>query len=268
MDDRVPGHGGPNTVMIPPSFTDQKTGAVWAHTDYVPVIKPFEFEGHIGPIVQVEPFADIKSFTTYVKEFGPKAFVTWNNVGLAAVLDYHGRDGTPGRCKWAAVCRFVDTPQAVAWNGFFQATVTQAEFIEQIENNAGDIADPAPTMLMGILRALRGHSNNTASIELKPGGGTVVQFSQAKGVTGPNDVVIPDTFTVAIPLVQGHVDETGKPIAYAIPVRIRPDVNKDGLPHFRLEAPTLPRIREAVTLSLIEEAKKELTGYTLFRVVA
>ena len=264
-------HTAPHLV-VDPTYT-APDGSVYVHRDLVQVVQPWATEQHIGPAVAHERFGDIDSFVAYVKQYqtlesGP--FVTWNERGLKAVLDYHqyvGDDGA-GRCQWVAEYPFLFAPEWAAWAGIANGrSVTQRELVEFIEEHRADVTIPNSADLLDLLRNLRGNVQATAQAELRPNGTTDISFAQTKTVEGvAKKVEVPSQINVGLPVLKGHVNDDGRPVRYQLDVPLRVNVSDDGKLAFHLHISNVERILEDVFGERVSQAKELLgDGWSVWR---
>jgi hypothetical protein len=257
-------------VQLAPSVHDA-SGALWIHKDFVQVKQPWEDEAHIGPPRASEAFGDVESWTAYVKRFTrPEAgaFVTWNSQGLYAVLDYHGERGGGNRCQWIAKHPFERSAEWKAWMGLADGHAKgQREAIEALEDRGGEILEPQPADLMSLLRTLRVTVNKSAQTELRPDGTTSVQYTDDKGIAARGGTVdLPSEITIAIPVLKGHVGSDGKPVVYALKVRVRASVNDQARLALRFTIPNAEKALEEVFADRVAAATAALgDGFSLLR---
>lgn len=262
-------------VVAEPRVADATTGALWVHKDYVQVRKDWEIEGHEPLPGGDHRFGDVESWVAYVQRYASKdeALLTWGAGGLFATLDHHvnavesAGQVIGGRNQWRASHPFALAPEFKAWQALANGQpVAQKAAIERLEDLAVDIAEPAPTDLMALLRTLRASVNAQASAELRPDGTTSVSFSQDKAVKGGGNVDLPSEILIAVRVLVGHVDEDGKPVRYRMPVRLRVSVGDDAKLAFRFSMPVAERVLEEVYADRVALAKRLLgDGYAVLR---
>lgn len=253
-------------IIIQPSVKLQN-GAVYIHKDLVQVAEPWADEGHIGPIEESYAFGDIASLAAYVKKYhGREPLITWNNQGIEATLDYHYIDEEenliPNNATWHARYPFVETPQWKAWRNFATGHGwAQAKAVEFLEDHAEDIVEPEQSVLLTLLRNLRGSANATASTELRPDGTASVNFSSDRRVAGsPGSVELPAEITIAIPVIKGHQD------IFKLVLRLRVSVDANAHLELRFSMPQAEVVLEQVYDELVARAREELgEGFTVLR---
>lgn len=253
-------------------------GSVYVHKDLVQAVAPWAVEQHIGPAKAAESFGDVESWADYVKRYGGEdevypAYLTWSEKGLRAVLDYHGTDQEPNRCRWTAEMPFVLHSRFKRWqllaNG---AARSQREVLEAFEDCAEDIVDPVAADLVTLVRALRATSQASANTELRPDGTTKVSYTKNQTIAA-GEATIPPTLTLAVPVLKGHVTATpeGKraPVLYSLTVRLRVSVDDQARPSFRLGLTNAEQTLEAVFEDRVQAARAALgDGYTVYRATA
>ena len=246
-------------LTVAATWKDKETGALYVHQDLVKTQEPWAEEAHIAPMKVTEQFGDIESWVAYVLNHGSteSTLLTWNSKGFRAVLDYANRDeGLPGRCQWKAEMPFRSSVQWDAWRMLANGqAMGQKTAIERIEDLSTDIVQPAPSDLMGILRTLRASVNAKADTELRPDGTSKVSFVSDTKVQTAKDLDLPASFTIAIPVLKGHLNADGKPVLYRIEVKVRVSVDDAAHLSLRFSIPTADRILEDVFADRVTAAK-------------
>ena len=252
--------------------TDPVSGAVWVWTpDGMRMdVEPWP----VPPVKADEKFADVKSWAAYVKTYrNPETaatLLTWNEKGLRAVLDYHSNGSEEaGRCQWIATMPFQAAPEWAAWQKItIPAGLTQRQAVDALEERESEITDPATATLLTMLRNLRPYVNSKAEIALKPNGGTRMTYKDSGVRSGPNEVELPGTLEVSIPVLRGAADDEGKPLLAALTVRLRATSDKEDTVTLRFTVVHAEAALEDAMLSLVAAAETALgTGYSLLRTV-
>lgn len=246
------------TVIVPASYKDPETGALFIHKDLLVAHGAWQEEEHIGPMKVTEKFGDVDAFVAYVVRYSEKtrALLSWNAKGLYAVLDYADEENaTPGRRQWIAHHIFETSRQWKAWIALANGqAVGQKALVERLEDLGEDIASPVATDLTAILRCLRANVNTKAETVLREDGTSSVSFSKDTCVKSTS-IDLPSAFEVTIPVLKGHVDEAGRPVIYRIAVRVRVSVDDQARLAFRLTMPNAERVLEDAYTSQVVEAK-------------
>lgn len=268
----VVGGSDPHLIVVP-SYTDPVTGQMFVHRDLVTVRDAWENEKHIPPRKVDERFGDVESWAEYVKRFGDREFVflTWNEQGLRAVLDYHSNE-LPNRCQWIARYPFTESAQLGAWREFADGSARrQRDAIDQLEDLAADIVEPNPATLTAMLRTLRASTSKSATTEVREDGGSSIRFasdSEVKSV-GKADVELPSTISIQIPLLAGHtetVDGIVRGVLYRLAVRLRGSADDQARLTLRLSLVNVDRALEEVYAERVAAAKALLgDGFQLLR---
>ena len=258
-------------LSVPPAYLDHETHALWVHKDLVQVRNDYELEKYVHPADEEVELGDVMSWVDYVKRYGhaPTALLTWNENGLMAKLDYHSAPDEsglygPGRLKWEATYRFAFSPEFKAWaqlcNGNF---MNQKDLVEALEDHTDDIQDPSSADLLLLIRSLRSNVTSTASSELREDGTSHVKFEKEGRVNGGSDeVAIPGTFTIAIPVLKGDA------VRFAIKIRLRLIIPENSpKPAFRLSMVNLDRVKDAVYLERVNQARALLPeAFSILRI--
>lgn len=260
-------------LMIDAAYT-APDGSVYVHQDLRQAVIPWAVEAHIGPIHANEKFGDVPSWAAYVTRYAGSEvhapLLTWSEIGLRAVLDYHTQEMDAGRCQWTASHPFQKSIQWLAWEGLTRrGALNQKAAIEALEDLSDDIKEPSATDVVGILRKLRASVNAQAEAELQADGSMSVSFKKDSKVEG---VSLPPEIAIQIPVLKGHTEEKGGktvPVLYRVPVRVRVSIDDSAHLTFRFSMPTADRILEDVYADRVAEAKTALgDGFTLLRATA
>lgn len=254
-------------IVIAPAWTDPTTGQTYVHKDLEPVIPSWAVEEHIVPLKADEAFADVESWAEYVKHYASLdqegMFLTWNSLGLRAVLDYHEAESNPGRCQWIARQPFALSTEWKAWSSFAAGQAhPQRGAIEKLEELGEDIIDPPETDLVLLLRTLWANVAAEAETELREDGTTEVKFQKNKTVHGGNGtaVQISGLIGIAIPVLHG---DTAK---WKVNVRLRMSIDDSAHLGLRFSLMNAERVLEAVYAERVTQAKALLgDDYTLLR---
>ena len=229
------------------------------HRDYVETVKPWATEEHIGPANMMVRLGSVNSWALYVKRFsrlGVTPFLTWNNTGLRAVLDYHDA-GKPNRCQWGVEFPFTLSREWLAWTAIANGRgIGQQAALEFFEDHAADIHEPVPVDLMGILRSLRTNVSAQAATELHPDGTTSVSFMKSSSVKAAGGTLdLPGSFVIRIPVLHGHRDDKGKPVVYGLRVRLRASVGDSAQLVLRMGLQDAEGVLEEVQIERVAEAQ-------------
>lgn len=255
-------------LLLSPSHRDPVNGAVWVHKDMVQVVAPWadidRERQYIAPVSTVAHFGDVESFAAYVQRYASptQTFITWNSLGIKAILDYHGEvseGNTPGRCQWHVIYPFVTSRQLQRWSDFAANGNArgQKEIIEFLEDMADTIVQPTAVELTGVLSMLRATVGNKADSTLNEDGSYAVSYSKEAKLTGKG--TIPPTFVIRLPLLHGHTDADKKQVTYDLIVRLRVTPTEQGAV-FRLSIPNLAASLEDAWADRVATAQRELAS--------
>jgi hypothetical protein len=254
-----------NVLTIAPAYVDPVSGATYVHQDLRATGSAWAAEDHIPPIQTKENFGDVESWVAYVQRFAGAdtsegaPLLTWSERGLAAILDYHGEDGTPARCAWKAMHSFERASQWNRWSLLANGQARgQKAVLESLEDYADDIAEPTPADLLTVLRTLRATASAAADTELLADGSTKVVWQKQTGVKSA-EMNLPPEFLIRIPVLKGHTEtnKEGKlvPVLYQLAVRLRASVDDSAHLTFRLSMPNAERVLEAVFADRVAAAQ-------------
>lgn len=285
-------------IIIEPSVSGPG-GSLWVFngTGYDQAVAPWAVEEHteqhIGPAKASVSLGDVVSWAAYILRYADderrRLLLTWNELGLRAVLDYHQTLDTAGRGQWTATHPFITSTQWNDWGRFADGKTawSQQQTVNTLDKLADDIVDPVASEVLDIIRALQVTSKLEAKSVLREDGSSEISWSQDNTVKGKK--AIPSEITISIPVLKGHVSDAdrtikakddkgqevervipaGTPVKYGLPVKIRPSVD-DGKVSFRFLMPTAERVLEAVYADRVAAAKALLgdLGGSLYRATA
>lgn len=263
-----------NVLILQPTVKDPETGAFYIHKDYVRQDPKWDVVDHISPINTKEKFGDVESWAAYVTKYGGmppfEPLLTWSEVGLRAVIDYHSDADNPGRCQWLALHDFA---RSVQWNHWALLANGQARgqraVLEALEDRAADIVEPDAATLLAVLRTLRTTANATAETELRADGSTHAVWTKNNSVKA-GELDLPPEFRITLPVLKGHSASTadGKlaPVLYSLAVRVRVSVDDSARLTIRLSMPNAERTLEAAVEDQVGAAQALLgEGHRLYR---
>ncbi|WP_300009756.1 DUF2303 family protein [uncultured Roseobacter sp.] len=180
-------------------------------------------------VVQSIRLDDRESLTSYVNRFSSSNSVIVANfdaMGIGAVLDWHPHNdmdefGTSGANEHRATLKLLMSEEFKRWNEFEGTFHSQAEFAAFLEENAVDITDPEPGVMIEISRDLEANTQVgfKSSTRLENGDR---KFTYETDTRVENDVVVPREFQLTIPLYNGE-----EPVELRAAFRFRPQA--DGL---------------------------------------
>lgn len=152
-----------------------------------------------------------RSLIEYVNRFGLAGSVLLADVDagtIRAVIDYHAasdkqKPGSVGGLFHSATFKLRPSEEWLRWNKFEGDLHGQAEFASFLEENAVDIKRPDPADMIEIsrdLEAVQG-AEFKGSVRLANGDRS---FAYATETKTKNDVVVPQSFVLDIPLYAGE----------------------------------------------------------------
>lgn len=152
-----------------------------------------------------------RSLIEYVNRFGIMGSVLLADVdagAITAVIDYHdasdkNKPGAVGGLFHKATFKLRPSEEWLRWNSFEGDLHDQAEFAAFLEENAVDIKRPDPADMIEIsrdLEAVQG-AEFKGSVRLTNGDRSFAYVTETKT---KNDVVVPQSFVLDIPLYAGE----------------------------------------------------------------
>lgn len=170
------------------------------------VDSPFALPPRIRQGITVDERA---SLVAYVNRFSDQRSILiadYDAGRIAARLDYHGAkedglDPNPGEHNATLVLR--PSEEFRRWNAIQGKRLEQADFAAFLEENAEDIVDPAPAVMIEISRDLEATQGVVfkSSTRLENGDRGFVYETETRT---KGEVVVPRQFTLEIPLWQGE----------------------------------------------------------------
>lgn len=206
-------------------------------------------------------FARLDSFCEYVNEFkapGTKIFMNTKSGQATAVLDYH----QPSQASWAEhVAHFapVFTESWQRWNGVNNQPMDQKKFALFVEDNALDIAQPAPAEMLDIARNLTAKLsvNFKKGIRLENGAEELHYEETIDAKAGHRgQLEIPAQFVLELPVFEGRPSRQ-------VPVRLRYSI-KEGTLSFCCSLVRLQEILQPEIDALCGEIAQETSVQPLF----
>jgi uncharacterized protein YfdQ (DUF2303 family) len=147
------------------------------------------------------------SLSAYVNRFSDPRTVLIADIDagtISARIDYHEAEGgLSGPCRHSCTLKMRDSEEFRRWNAIAGKLKPQADFAAFLEENACDVIDPEPAVLIEISRDLEAVQNVSfrASNRLENGDRAFVYETETKT---KGEVRIPREFTLQIPLYDGE----------------------------------------------------------------
>lgn len=240
-------------VLVPDGFTLKD------------ISDPHRLPPHIKQTVTVD---DADSLIQYANRFSDRRSVIIADLDalkIMAALDWHVHNGTGPDCEpWPALdpqpvqhkasLVLRNSEEFARWDGMQGRLHDQMTFAEFLDENASDIVDPEPAVMIEIARDLEA----TQGVKFKAG--TRLQtgersFSYETETHVREDLVVPQRFTLSIPLFHG---EEPTEIECSFRFRPQPDGLKLGFVWRRVEYVRQAKFRE------IAHRVSENTGLPVF----
>ena len=241
-------------------YRDPVNGTLYVHEDLDQVSDAWSDADRIAPIRESVKLGSVEAWAAYVQRYGKAetTFMTWNDQGLSARLDYHTID-TPGRASWLVTYPFQETEQCKRWmNALDRDSLDHQTFVELIEDCIDDIIDPEKMAVLDIVRTLRVTSKSTGSAEIRKDGTTAVSFNQDAQVRGSasGQTELPSYIRISVNVFEG-VDI----LPVDLDVRLRVEIDSDGKVGFRLSAPDFEDVVTGLKEELVANAQELLSDY-------
>jgi uncharacterized protein YfdQ (DUF2303 family) len=154
------------------------------------------------------------SLISYINRFNADASLIvadYDKMKMTAYLDWHHHNdhmqfGEANACQHTATLQLIPSEEFTRWNAFEGELHTQRDFAEFLEENSRDIAMPAAAVMMEIARDLEAETGSKFKSRTRLQNGDVT-FVYETDTRVTNEVVVPDRFTVMIPLYNGEQPE-------------------------------------------------------------
>ena len=212
-------------------------------------------------IIQGVTVDDAQSLITYANRFsdtGSVLIADIDKLAIAAHLDWHMHNDAsedlgplaPRACSHRAILQLRESEEFKRWNGMQGELLKQMEFAEFLDENASDIVDPEPSVMIEIARDLEATQGVSfkSSTRLQTGERSL-HYETETHTKG--DIKVPTQFTLEIPLFAG---EEPVPITASFRFRPRPDGLMLGFVWRRVE------YRRQAEFQLIANRVSEATG--------
>lgn len=184
---------------------------------HIMVAEGFKLEAVPNPYF-LPPFAVGKvtvdtadSLIRYVNRFQDARSILvadYDALSIHGILDYHASNDedmplAPGPCRHTATLRLRNSEEFLRWSGMEGTLHDQMAFAEFLDENANDISHPDPATFIEIARELEATQGVVfkSATRLQTGERSIVYETETQ-VRG--EMVVPTTFTLAIPLFQGE----------------------------------------------------------------
>lgn len=188
-------------------------------------LQKYQYPHGVPPtrIIASPTFADQASFCSYVNSYkDERTRIAADPAALkfTALIDYH-RGGDPEMVKPEFVShkpsfKLEHSEQWKLWIKLNDTLIEQEKFAEFLEENRGDISDPAAADLIDIAGQLTAKTevNFASKINRSNGAATLCYTETIDAKVGSGSIEIPETFTLDIPVFFGES-------AIKIPCRLR-----------------------------------------------
>ena len=241
-------------------YRDPLTGALYIHEDLDEVRKAWDDADRIPPVKESIMLGSVEAWAAYVSRYGipKKTFMTWNDRGLEATLNYHTKDD-PGRASWVVRYAFTVTERFRRWwNALDASRIDHQTFVELLEDGLDDITEPEKLTVLDIVRTLRVTSKSAGSTEIRKDGTTSISFNQDAHVRGSasGQTELPSNIRISVNVFEG---EDMAPVD--VDVRLRVGIDSEGKVGFRLSAPDFEDVVTGIKKELVVKAELLLDDY-------
>lgn len=187
---------------------------------------PHALPPHIVQAVTVDDAESLVRYTNRFSDVRSVLIADLDEMAIRSVLDWHRNNSHEGEmapepCRHSATLALRESEEFRRWNAIQGELHDQMVFAEFLDENASDIVDPEPSVMLEVARDLEATQgvNFKASTRLQTGERNLSYETQTH-VKG--DLKVPMQFTLAIPLFEGE-----EPADIVASFRFRP--RSDGL---------------------------------------
>ncbi len=204
-------------------------------------------------------FHDVKTFVVYINDFkdtDTRIFFTQSG-SFVAVLDYHCRSALgllPRHGDHIAKLELIRSPEWNAWAGQSDKGLGQQAFAEFIEDNARDILDPDPAVMLRVASGLHATIGATFRQATNQAHGQInlSYEEQINGTVNGKEEAIPSTFRLGLRPFMGCS-------RYPVDCRLRYRIDRSVGASLRLhyKALHLAEITEAAVDAVVQRVRDE-----------
>jgi uncharacterized protein YfdQ (DUF2303 family) len=169
---------------------------------------PFALPPHIhATTVTVDQRASLSAYVNRFSDHRSVLIADYDSGSIGAVLDWHGCNSKgelkPGPRQHRCVLKLRPSEEFKRWAAMENKFHGQAAFAHFLEENAVDVMDPEPAVLIEISRDLEGTQGVTfkSSTRLENGDRAFVYETETKA---KGDIKVPREFVLSIPLYEGE----------------------------------------------------------------
>jgi uncharacterized protein YfdQ (DUF2303 family) len=192
----VEGPHGQRHIFVPEGFKLQDAS------------DPFAVPPHIHATkVTVDQRASLAAYVNRFSDHRSVLIADYDSGAISAVLDWHGCNGEgelkPGPQQHVCVLKLRPSEEFKRWAAMENKFHGQAAFAHFLEENAVDVIDPEPAVLIEISRDLEGTQGVTfkSSTRLENGDRSFVYETETKA---RGDIKVPREFVLSVPLYDGE----------------------------------------------------------------
>lgn len=173
------------------------------------VTDPLRIPAYVQQRLTIDNRRALVDYTNRFKDHRSILIADYTALKIHAHLDWHGAgdqgqiSATPQPCKHVATLAILPSEEWKRWNEIAGKFLPQATFAAFLEENSVDIAYPEATVMMEISRDLEATTGQSfkSSTRLESGDRSF-RFETETRVA--NEVKVPTTFTLSIPLYEGE----------------------------------------------------------------
>lgn len=153
--------------------------------------------------------SDAASFLAYWNLFHNEhslAFSNEKDSRIVGIIDYHHAGDGPARwCQHRITLQLTESEEWALWKKNNGRAIPQVEFGEFIEDNASDIVNPTPAVMLEVARDLVAKTDvNFESKVNSQNGQTQFTFREnLQASVGTGRIDVPQTFTILVPIFTG-----------------------------------------------------------------
>lgn len=147
------------------------------------------------------------AFVGYVNHFArpetTRLFADMEGRRLVGILDYHIGTDEPRRCAHLAVYPAPFSPEWQRWQAIDGRSLTQEEFLEFVEENAPDIAEPAAADILELAANFRQVRTEHFARSTRLRDGSISLTFRDEDGGGENAASLPPHLVLSVPILEG-----------------------------------------------------------------
>lgn len=199
-------------------------------------------------------FTSIDSLVAYIAKFrgvSTALFAQQASDTIVAELDSHA-SGLPSHNSHRATLKLEKTIAMKAWIANNGKRMSQVQFAEFIEDNASDVNDPKPNVMIEIAKSMQAQRNGKfeSKVDLDNGSFVFSNTEEVRGTFKNGRIEVPKTFQIGLVAYKGQKD------GFKIDARLRFLID-DGVLTMWYVLPQLDRVLDNAFAEVVGQVAKD-----------